>query len=152
MELLAAFAEYAATSDCRMGTPAVRERLYTGGAAAFGPGEHSSADQARSGRERPLARAATRHSGPAGMQANFSARGIASPAIGGADQLANGWRARAANRADPGRPALGRSDNARCLSWHRRTRRDGAVVRSADCPAGDPAVLGRAFSSRRDFA
>jgi class 3 adenylate cyclase len=60
--------------------------------------------------------------------------------------------ARAANRADPGRPALGRSDNARRLPWYRRTRRDGAVVRSADCPAGVPAALGRTFSSRRDFA
>src|SRR5215471_18614687 len=151
MELLATSAEYATASDCRMGAPAVRERRYTGGAAAFGSGEHSSADQARSGRKRSLARAATRHSGPAGMQANFSARGIASPAIGGVDQLGNGWRARAANRADPGRPALGRSDNTRCLAWHSRTRRDGAVVRSADYPAGVPAVLGGAFSSRRDF-
>ncbi len=34
----------------------------------------------------------------------------------------------------------------------RRTRRTDAVVRSANCPAGVSAVLGRAFSSRRDFA
>src|ERR1700756_4367603 len=105
MELLTAVAEHAAASDCRMGTPAIRERRYTSRAAALGPGEHSGADQARSGRERSLARAAPRHSGPARMQANFGSRGIASPAIGGADQLANGRRARAANRADPGRPA-----------------------------------------------
>ena len=42
-------------------------------------------------------------------------RGIAPPAIGGADQLGHGWRARAASRADLGRPALGRSDNTRFL-------------------------------------
>src|ERR1700693_2375959 len=107
MELLAASAKYAASSDCRLGAPAIRGRRFTGGAADLGLGEHSSADQARSGRERSLARAATRHSGSAGIKANFSARGIAPPAIGGADQLVNGWRARAANRADPGRPALG---------------------------------------------
>src|SRR3984957_17289480 len=102
MELLATSAEYVAASDCRMGAPAIRGRRFTGGAAALGPGEHSSADQARSGRERSLARAATRHPGPPGIQANLSARGIAPPAIGGADQLGNGWRPRAANRADPG--------------------------------------------------
>src|SRR5689334_706191 len=120
MELLAAVAEYATASDCRMGTPAIRERRYTSRAAALGPGEHSSADQARSGRKRSLARAAPRYSAPAGTQANFSARGVAPPAIGGADELGNGRRARAAWRADPGRPALGRSDNTRCPPWHRR--------------------------------
>src|SRR5246127_2472473 len=119
MELLTAVAEHAAASDCRMGTPAIRERRYTSRAAALGPGEHSSADQARSGRERSLARAAPRHSGPAGIQANFSARGIATPAIGSADQFGNGRRALAASRADPRRPALGRPDNTRCLAWHR---------------------------------
>src|SRR5262249_799175 len=97
----AAFAEHAAASDCRMGPPALWRSRCTGGAAALGPGEHSSADQARSGRERSLARAAPRHSGPAGTHARFSARGIAPPAIGLAAQLGNGWRARAANRADP---------------------------------------------------
>src|SRR4029077_10141580 len=101
MELRTAFAEHAAASDCRMGAPAIRGRRFTGGAAALGPGEHSSTDQARSGRERSLARVAPRHSTPAGTHAHFSARGIAPPAIGGADQLGNGWRARAASRADP---------------------------------------------------
>src|SRR6516225_1693179 len=101
MELLAAFAEHAATSDRRMGAPALWRSRCTGGAAALGPGEHSSADQARSGRERSLARAAPRHSIPSGTQANFSTRGIAPPAIGGTDQLGDGWRARAASRTGP---------------------------------------------------
>src|SRR5262245_23481667 len=101
MELLAAFAEHAAASDCRMGAPAIRGRRSTGGATVLGPGEHSSADQARSGRERSLARAAPRHSRPTGTQVNFSARGIAPPTIGGTDQLGDGWRARAASRAGP---------------------------------------------------
>ena len=52
-------------------------------------------------RERSLARAAPRHSAPAGTQANFCARGIAPPATGGADQLGHGRRAGAAGRADP---------------------------------------------------
>src|SRR5262249_40514754 len=38
----------------------------TGGATALGPGEHSRADQARSGREPSLARAPSRHSGATG--------------------------------------------------------------------------------------
>src|SRR5215475_640659 len=101
MELLAAFAEHAAASDCRMGPPAFWRSRCTGGAAALGPGEHSSSDQARSGRERSLARAAPRHSGPAGTQANFRARGIAPPAIGGTDEFGDGRRALAASRADP---------------------------------------------------
>ena len=46
-------------------------RRRTGGAAARGPGEHSGADQARSGGECSLARAAPRHSGPAGTQRQF---------------------------------------------------------------------------------
>src|SRR5215813_8001455 len=108
MELLAAFAEHAAASDCRMGAPAIRGRRFAGGTAALGPGEHSGADQARSGRERSVACAAPRHSGPAGTQANSSARGIAPPAIGGTDEFGDGWRALAASRADPRRPALGR--------------------------------------------
>src|SRR6516162_8465553 len=101
MELLAAVAEHTTAPDHRMGPPALWWSRCTGGTAALGPGEHSGADQARSGRERSLARAAPRHSGPAGPQANFSARGIAPPAIGGTDEFGDGWRALAASRADP---------------------------------------------------
>src|SRR5436305_10745598 len=101
MELLATFAEHTAASDCRMGAPSLWRTRYTGGAAALGPGEHASADQARSGRKRSLARAAPRHSDSAGTHASLGARGIAPPAIGLADQLGNGWCARAASRAGP---------------------------------------------------
>src|SRR6516162_1112867 len=101
MELLAAFAEHSTAPDRRMGPPAVRGRRYASRAAALRPGEHYSADEARSGRERSLARAAPRHSGPAGTEANFSTRGIAPPAIGSTDEFGDGWRARAASRAHP---------------------------------------------------
>ena len=80
MELLAASAEHAAASDRRMGPPALRRRRRAGRAAPRRPREHAGAGQARPGRERPLARAAPRHSAAAGTRAEFGARGIAAPA------------------------------------------------------------------------
>ena len=134
MELLAAFAEHAAASDCRMGPPAVRWRRHTSRAAARGPGEHSGAGQARSGRECSLARAAPRHSGAAGTRASFGARGITPPATCGTYQLGDGRRTNSAGGACGRRSALGRSDNTRCLARHRRTRCAGALVRSRRLP------------------
>ena len=67
-----------------------RRRRCAGGAAALGPREYSSTTQARSGRERSLARPAPRHPAPAGTQANFRARGVTPPAIGRDNQLGDG--------------------------------------------------------------
>src|SRR5262249_12086937 len=100
MELLAAFAEHATASDCRVGAPAIRGRRFSDG-AALGAGEHSSADQARPGRERRLAGAAPGHSAAAGTRPDVTTGRVASSAIGSADQYGDGWRARAASRADP---------------------------------------------------
>ena len=68
--------------------------------------------KARSGGERPLARAAPRHPAAAGTRAGVGARGIAAPAIGGADQLGDGGRKGAASGAGVRGSALGRSDHA----------------------------------------
>ena len=73
---------------------------------------------------------------PHGPRADVGARGIAPPAIGGADQLGDGRRAGAAGGAGVRGSALGRSDHARrvcaalpsaarwrrSLSWRRRGR------------------------------
>ena len=52
---------------------------------ARGAGEHADTDQARPGRECPVACAAAGHSAAKGTHADFGARGIAAPATGGAD-------------------------------------------------------------------
>jgi len=54
VELLAALAEHAAAPRDRKGSPALRRCRGARGATACGPGEHSQADQARSGGECPL--------------------------------------------------------------------------------------------------
>ena len=82
------------------------------------------------------------HSAAAGTRADFGARGIAAPAIGGADQLGDGRRAGSAGGAGARRCALGRSDHARCPARHRRARRAGAVVRSRRPPGPSSGRLG----------
>ena len=47
-------------------------------------------DQARPGRECHAAGSAARHSAAAGLRPGFAARGIATPAIGGADRHCDG--------------------------------------------------------------
>ena len=89
---------------------------------------------------------------PAGTRANFGAGGIAPPATSGAHQLGDGQRTNSAGGAGGRRCALGRSDHARRVARHRRTRRVGAIVRARDCPAGVSAALGHALASRYDFA
>ena len=79
---------------------------------------------------------------PQGTRAGFAAGGIATPAIGGADQLGDGGRADPAGGAGVRGFALGRSDDARCAARHRRTRRAGAVVRSWRRPGPSFARLG----------
>ena len=82
------------------------------------------------------ARAAPRYSAAEGTRIDFGAGGVAAPAIGGADQLGDGWRQGAAGGAGVRGPALGRSDHARCLARLRRARRAGAVVHRGDDAAG----------------
>ena len=54
MELLAAFAEHAATPDRRLGPPALRRRRCARRAASRGPGKFAGADQARPGENAAL--------------------------------------------------------------------------------------------------
>ena len=89
---------------------------------------------------------------PAGRASTLRAGGIAASATGGADELGDGRRAGSADGAGARRCALGRSDHARSLARHRRTRRAGALVRSHDRPAGVSAALGHALASRHHFA
>ena len=139
MELLAALAEHAAAPDRRMGPPAFRRRRRAGGAAARRARELARAGQARPGGERPLARAAPRHSAAAGTRAGLGAGGIAAPAIGGADQLGDGRRARCSRWCWRSRICIGpirprstccaASPSAarwrRCSSWRRPGRSSG---------------------------
>ena len=89
---------------------------------------------------------------PHGTRAGFGARGIAPPAIGGADQLGDGGREGTAGRAGIRGSALGRSDHARRAAWHRRARRAGAALHPGDDAAGVPAALGHALASRHHLA
>ena len=138
MELLAASAEHAAASDRRMGPPALRRRRRTRRAAACRPGEFARPGQARSGGECPVTRAAPRHSAAAGPRAGSGARGVAAPAIGGADQLGAGGRKSSAGGAGVRGSALGRSDHARRAARHCRARRARASVRRGDDAARIP--------------
>ena len=80
------------------------------------------------------------------------ARGIASPATGGADQLGDGRRQGSAGGAGVRGFALGRSDHARCPARHRRARRACAVVHRGDDAARVPAAVEHALASRHHFA
>src|ERR1700759_1221035 len=92
MELLAAFAKHAASSDRRMGPLALRRRRRTRRAAPRRSGEYAGAGQARSGGERALARATLGDSAAEGARVDFGARGAAAPAIGSANWLGDGGR------------------------------------------------------------
>src|ERR1035437_7858808 len=151
MELLAAFAKHAASSDCRMGPLALRRRRRTRRTAPRRSGEFAGAGQARSGGERPLARAGLGESAAAGTRVDFGARGAAAPAIGGADWLGDGGRAGSAGGAGVRRSALGRSDDPRRSGRHGRAGRAGAFVHRGDDAARVPATLGHALASRQDL-
>jgi predicted ATPase len=90
MELLPASAEHAAAPDRRMGPPALRRYRLTRRAEACGPGGFALPGQARPCGKCPVSRAAPRHSAAARPRAGSGARGVAAPAIGGADQLGAG--------------------------------------------------------------
>src|SRR6201987_6404656 len=113
MELLTAPAKHAASSDRRMGPAALRRRRRTRRTAPRRSGEFAGPGQARSGGERPLARAARGDSAAAGTRVEFGARGAEAPAIGGADWLGDGGRAGSAGGAGVRGSALGRSDDPR---------------------------------------
>ena len=83
----AAPTKHAAASDRRMGPPAVRRRRRSCGAASGRPRELAGSGQTRPGGKCPIARAATRHPAAAGPRADTDGRGVAAPAIGGADRL-----------------------------------------------------------------
>src|SRR5215472_10733587 len=112
MELLAALAKHAAASYRRSVATAVRQRGRIRRATARGAREHAGAIEARPDGERPLAGATLGHSAAAGTRADLRARGVAPPAIGGADDHADGQCAGSASNAGDRGSALGRSDNA----------------------------------------
>jgi class 3 adenylate cyclase len=62
------------------------------------------------------------------------------------------WRTDSASGAGAGRPALGRSDHARPVARHRRTRCVGALIRSYHRPARVSAAVGHALAPWDDFA
>src|SRR5580693_4731759 len=99
MELLAAFAEHAVASDRRMGPPAFWEHRRPCRATARRARKLAGPGQTRPCRECCAARAALGHSATRGTPAKLGARGIAAPAIGGVDQLADGGRQGAAGGA-----------------------------------------------------
>ena len=132
MALCAAPAEHAAASDRRMGPPTVRRRRHAGRAAPRGAGEHASADRLDPA-ECCAARPAPRHSLAEGARASFGPGGVAAAGTGGADQFGDGRRTIPIGRVGVRGSAMGRSDLARCLGRHRRTRRARAIVRSYHC-------------------
>ena len=152
MELLTAFAEHAAVSDHRVGPPAFRWRRRAGGTAACRPGEHADADQARSGGECSVARAAPRHAPTKGTHGNSSAGGVAAKAIRSADRLDDRERKGPAVGAGVRGLAMGRSDDARCAPRPCRAWRAGAFVHRGDGAAGVPAALEHPVASRHHLA
>ena len=88
------------------------------------PREHAAADRPRRCRRCALAGAAGGNPASGGARGESRARGIAAPAIGGADRMGCRRGAVAARRARVRGPALGRPDFARSDAGSRRARRD----------------------------
>ena len=120
--------------------------------ALGGPGEHIGAGQARPVRECHPPGSAARHSTAGGPRTGFAARGIATPATGGAYQLVDDWRTVSASGDSSGRPPLGRSDHARPFARACRTRCAGTTVCSHHRSAGVSAAVGRPLASQHDLA
>src|SRR5215472_3708541 len=152
MELLTTLAEHAATPVRRVGSPAFRQRRRTDEAAACRPGEHSHADQARSGGECPATCPVARHSAATGTVVDARTRGIAPPPTGGAHELGNGKRQGPAGRFGARRYSLGRPDHTRSVAWHCRTRCAGAAVCPDQCSPRVSAALEHSFAPRHDLA
>ena len=95
---------------------------------------------------------AARHSTAGGPRTGFAARGIATPATGGAYQLVDDWRTGSASGDSSGRPPLGRSDHARPFARHCRTRCAGTAVCSHHRSAGVSGAVGRPLASQHDLA
>jgi SAM domain (Sterile alpha motif) len=130
----AAFAEHPSAPRHRVGPAAVWRQRRAGGAAACRPGEHSHADQARSGGECPIARAAPRRAATEGTCIDSSAGGAAATAIRGADRRDDRERKGSAVGAGVRGLALGRSDDARCTARPCRAWCAGALVHRGDAP------------------
>src|SRR6516162_8338111 len=99
MELFAATAKHAPAPDPRLGPPALWWRRHTRRAAPGRPGEYAGAGRARPGGERTISCAAIGHPVAKGARADFGAGGIATSAIGSADQLGDSRRADSASGA-----------------------------------------------------
>ena len=116
------------------------------------------AGQARPGGERPVARAAPRHSAAAGTRADLGARGIAAPTIGGVDELGDGRCADSAGRAGGRRCCIGpiRPRSISCAAspnaarW-RRCSFSSPPGRSSGRPGACARITAR-FRSRRSTA